>query len=194
MPRTSTDWSLLDDTALVLAVQRGEVRAFEPLLDRHLAHVHAYVALRLPVAHLVDEITHETFVSAFRMMNRFTAGTNLHGWLRTIAGNLVRKELGRYHREEANKLGYTAQREIELAMQEGEDNASQEAEALRGCLDSVPPNVKSLIELRYREELASDVIAEKLQRTATWVRVTLHRIREQLRDCIESRLGGPDHA
>lgn len=194
MPRNSIDWSLLDDTALVLAVQRGEVRAFEPLLDRHLSHVHALVALRLPVAHLVDEITHETFVSAFRMMDRFTAGTNLHGWLRTIAGNLVRKELGRYHREEANKLGYAEQREIELALTEDDENASREAEALRGCLDAVPPNLKSLLELRYRDDFTSYVIAEKLQKTAAWVRVTLHRVREQLRSCIESKLGGPDHA
>lgn len=194
MPRSSIDWSLLDDTALVLAVQRGEVKAFEPLVDRHLRHVHALVALRLPVAHLVDEITHETFVSAFRMMDRFTAGTNLHGWLRTIAGNLVRKELGRYHREESNKLGYAAQREIELAMSDDDDNASHEAEALRECLDAVPPHMRSLLDLRYRDDSTSEVIAEKLQRTAAWVRVTLHRVREQLRQCIESKLGGPDHA
>lgn len=194
MPRPFTDWSQLDDTALVLAVQRGEVRAFEPLVDRHLGHVHAHVALRLPVAHLVDEITHETFVSAFRMMDRFTAGTNLHGWLRTIAANLVRKELARYHREEHNKLDYAARREVELAMTEDDEDVSGEAEALRGCLDAVPPNLKSLLELRYRDEFTSDVIADKLQKTAAWVRVTLHRIREQLRRCIESRQGGPDHA
>lgn len=194
MPRTASDWSLLDDTALVLAVQRGEVRAFEPLVDRHLRHVHALVALRLPVPHLVDEITHETFVSAFHMMDRFTAGTNLHGWLRTIAGNLVRKELARYHREESNKLGYEALREIELAMGEDHENVSREAEALRECLDRVPANVRSLLDLRYRDDFTSEVIAGRLQKTAAWVRVTLHRVREQLRGCIETRLGGPDHA
>ncbi len=194
MPRPHTDWTLLDDTALVLAVQRGETRAFEPLVDRHLSHVHAFTALRLPVPHLVDEITHETFVSAFRMMDRFTAGTNLHGWLRTIAANLVRKELARYHREEAHKLGYAARHEIEQALHEDDENTSHEAEALRGCLETVPPNVRSLLELRYRDDFTSDAIAEKLQKTASWVRVTLHRIREQLRECIESKLGGPDHA
>lgn len=194
MRRNSIDWSQLDDTALVLAVQRGEARAFEPLVDRHLSHVHALVALRLPVPHLVDEITHETFVSAFRMMDRFAAGTNLHGWLRVIAGNLVRKELGRYHREEVNKLGYAMQREIELALTEDDENVSREAEALRCCLDAMSPKVRALLDLRYRDEFTSDVIAEKLRRTATWVRVTLHRVRGQLRDCVESKLGGPDHA
>ena len=193
---SATDWTQLDDTALVLAVQRGEVGAFEPLVDRHLPHVHALVALRLPVPHLVDEITHETFVSAFRMMERFQAGTNLHGWLRTIAGNLVRKELGRYGREQQKLLRFTQQREIDLAMTEDDESVSREAEALRGCLEQAPPNLRILIELKYRDDHKSEYIAAKLSKSAAWVRVTLHRVREQLRKCIDAKLnlGGTDHA
>jgi DNA-directed RNA polymerase specialized sigma24 family protein len=52
-----------DDAALVEAVQRGDAHAFELLVDHHLDHLHAFISLRLPVPHLVDEITHETFTS-----------------------------------------------------------------------------------------------------------------------------------
>ena len=54
-----------EDVALVEAVQGGNVQAFEPLVERHLDHLHAFVSLKLPVPHLADEITHETFVFAF---------------------------------------------------------------------------------------------------------------------------------
>ncbi len=194
MKRPSTDWTLLDDTALVQAVQAGEARAFEPLVDRHLAHVHSFVALRLPVAHLVDEITHETFVAAFRMMDRFTAGTNLHGWLRAIAANLVRKELDRFRREQSNKLGYSQRREIDLALAEEDELTSREAEALRECLEKVPPATRTLLDLKYHDGCKAEEIGARLQRSMAWVRTTLFRVREQLRGCIEAKLEGGSHA
>lgn len=194
MKQPTPDWTQQDDTALVQAVQSGEPRAFEPLVERHLEHVHAFVALRLPVAHLVDEITHETFVAAFRMMDRFTAGTNLHGWLRAIAANLVRAELNRFHREQANKLGYAQRREIHLALVEEDELTSHEAEALRECLERVPPAMRTLLNLKYHDGCKSEEIGERLQRSMAWVRTTLFRVREQLRACIESKLEGGSHA
>ena len=62
----SDDLTPRDDMVLVQAVQRGDPGAFRPLVDRHLAAIHAFVAVKLPVAHLVDELTHETFVFAYR--------------------------------------------------------------------------------------------------------------------------------
>src|SRR5262245_54643161 len=54
-----------DDALLVQRVQSGDLKSFESLLERHLEAIHAFVSLKLPVPHLVDEITHETFVFAF---------------------------------------------------------------------------------------------------------------------------------
>ena len=44
--------------------------------------------------------------------------------------------------------------------------------------------------MKYHEELESDAIAEQLKRSTAWVRTTLFRVREVLRDCIESRIAG----
>jgi RNA polymerase sigma-70 factor (ECF subfamily) len=194
MGSRDTDWPQLDDTALVQAVQRGEARAFEPLVDRHLAAIHAFVALKLPVAHLVDEITHETFVAAFRLLPEFNAGTNLRAWLRALAANLVRTELARFHREQTNKLGYAERREIELALAEADEFASREADALRECLEAVPEPMRALLEMKYRDGCTAEEIGGRLVRSLAWVRTTLFRLRQQLRECIESKLGGSSHA
>jgi len=93
-----------EDTQLVAAVQTGDIQAFEPLVERHLEAIHAFVALKLPVPHLVDELTHETFVFAFNRIMAFTPGTGFRGWLRAIAANKVRAEIERYSREERNRL------------------------------------------------------------------------------------------
>src|SRR5437016_2056482 len=111
-----------DEAALVRAVQGGDARAFEPLVDRHLDAVRGFVALRLPVAHLVSEIAHETFVFAYRHLDQFAAGTSFRAWLRAIAGNLIRAELQRYRREQTNQLGYARHRRLEETLAKDDTN------------------------------------------------------------------------
>ena len=67
---------LATEDALILKVQAGDLQAFEPLVDQHLPPVRAFIALRTPAAHLVDELAHETFVYAFRNIHAFGAGTS----------------------------------------------------------------------------------------------------------------------
>ena len=42
--------------------------------------------------------------------------------------------------------------------------------------------------LKYREESSTDEIAARLKRSLVWVRVSLFRVRAQLRECIEAKL------
>ena len=186
MVTTETNPNPVDDLTLVEAVQRGELHAFESLVDRHLDHVHAFISLKLPVPHLADELTHETFVFAFRHIHEFTAGTAVRSWLRAIAANKVRAEIERYCREEANKLNYAEHRLIEAALNEPDSQPSREVEALNECLEKVPPHLRELLTLKYHDEQSTANIARRLQRSLAWVRTTLCRLRQQLPECIES--------
>ncbi len=185
---TRRDNEPLDEEALVRAVQAGDTRAFGPLVDMHLDHLRAFIALKLPVAHLVNEIAHETFVFAYRNIGAFTAGTPLRAWLRAIAGNLVRAELQRYAREQANQLAYAKHRLLEQELDRSDAHAAAEMEFLRDCVEELPAPMKELIVLKYREELPTEEIAGRLQRTQTWVWQALFRLRQQLRQCIEGKL------
>lgn len=86
------------------AVRRGDSRAFEHLVDAHLDSLRAFIALRLPAPHLIDEIAHESFVFAYRRIEDFEPGTSFRAWLRAIATNLVRAEIQRYAREQAGRF------------------------------------------------------------------------------------------
>jgi len=177
-----------DDAALVCAVQDGDAAAFEPLVDRHLDHVRAVIALRLPVPHLVNEIAHETFVFAHRNIQSFTAGTSFRGWLRAIAGNLVRAELQRYRREQVNQLGYAKLVLLEQELEKSEAQDTAELATLRECVAELPTPMRELLALRYREELPVEQIANRLRRTQPWVWQVLFRLRQQLKACIEGKL------
>lgn len=178
------------EAALVRAVQAGDAAAFEPLVDAHLDSLRAFIALKLPVAHLVDELAHETFVFAFRNLARFTPGTSFRAWLRAIATNLIRAELQRFARERQNQLNYARARELEHGLMTGPGAAeTEEVEHLRACVDSLPPHLKELVELKYAQDQPVETIAVKLARTENAVWQALFRLRAQLRECVEGKLG-----
>lgn len=53
--------------------------------------------------------------------------------------------------------------------------------------------MRRLIDERYRLGRSNDELAARFERSAEWVRVTLFRVRKQLRDCIETKLSAlPD--
>lgn len=177
------------DAELVARVRGGEKDAFAPLVHRHLAAVRAFVAMKLPVAHLADEITHESFVFAFRNLDALNSTDSFRSWLRAIAWNLVRKELLRFAREQANLSRLEQAQLTDLAAGDPPGASNDEAMFLEECLASLPDTSRHLVQERYRRGLSNEELAAAMGRTAEWVRVTLFRIRAQLRDCITGKLG-----
>ncbi|MGC4017333.1 MAG: sigma-70 family RNA polymerase sigma factor [Luteolibacter sp.] len=182
----------LDDDSLVVRTLAGDLEAFGVLLRRELPGVRAFVALKLPVPHLIDEIAHETFVHAFHHLREFETGKPFRPWLRAIAGNLIRQELQRFARQRVN-LDKLEQARADHFLQRSELVDSDELIYLEECLGSLPEVSRVLVEERYRHARGSKEIAERCGRSDEWVRVTLYRIREQLRNCIEFKLRGGAH-
>jgi RNA polymerase sigma-70 factor, ECF subfamily len=190
MCSTTSHYELLDEEDLILRVKAGDVDAFEPLVDRYLANVRAFLALRAPAVHLVDELAHETFVYAFRNIGDFTAGTSLLHWLRAIAGNLLRAETQRFSREQANQSRFAEAQRLDPSSGESLPGDSDEAELLRQCVEELPGTMRALVSLKYRQEQSSEQIAQELKRSTAWVWTMLFRVRQQLKACIQRKLGG----
>jgi RNA polymerase sigma-70 factor, ECF subfamily len=176
------------DAEFLRSVQAGELEAFAPLVRRHLPTLRAFVALKLPVPHLADEIAHETFVFAFRHIAEFDCRHPFRPWLRAIAWNLVRKELLRFAREQVNLSRFEQAQLTEWSRKAGDATARDEAIYLEECLEQLPASARRLVEERYRRGLTSEELASAFGRSVEWVRVTLFRVRKQLRGCIEIKL------
>ncbi|MSR64507.1 MAG: sigma-70 family RNA polymerase sigma factor [Verrucomicrobiae bacterium] len=183
----SENHSLSEDES-VRAVQGGNPRAFEPLVDAHIQHIRAFVALKAPVSHLVDEITHEAFVYAFRNIQKFKAGTSFRAWLRAIASNLLRAEIQRFAREEANRTRLAEWKHWETSLDTASKHEGREVDFLEQCIEQVPSPMRALLQLKYHDDLSTEEIAQKQNRTLEWVRVSLFRVRQQLKQCIEGKL------
>ena len=176
------------DEALIDAAQRGEESAFAQLVRRHLPAVSAFIAMKLPVAHLADELTHETFVFAFRNLAGFELQTSFRAWLRAIGHNLVRRELLRFAREQQNLSRLEQAQWADLAQAADRSGVRDEAVFLEECLGRLPEAMQRLVQDRYHTGHSNEEIAAAWQRTSEWVRVTLLRVRRQLRECIGQKM------
>jgi RNA polymerase sigma-70 factor (ECF subfamily) len=182
------------DAELVARTQASEVEEFAVLVRRHLPMVRAFVALRIPIANVADEITHETFVFAFRNISKCDPQKSFRSWLQAIAWNLIRAELQRFAREQKNLSKFEQAQLAGLDRGTQNESAPDEAIFLEECLSHLSADIRHLIEERYRRGLSNEELGAALGRTTEWVRVTLFRIRKQLRGCIEGKIVRSRHA
>jgi RNA polymerase sigma-70 factor len=193
MMAIESNYSEAADGELLKRVQAGEVEAFAPLVSRHLPTLRAFIAMKLPVPHLADEVAHEAFVFAFRHLQDFDARNSFRAWLRAIAWNLVRAELLRFAREQVNLSRFEQAQLAQLTADSQTATACDEALFLEECLAALPAGTRRLIEQRYHEGLTPDEIASLLGRSGEWARITLFRVRQQLRECVEHKLTKAAH-
>jgi len=90
LPRTE----LPPDAELITAWQGGDEQAAAELVERHARPLARYLAgAGAPEAEL-DDLVQETFIRAFRSVDRFRGHCQFRTWLLTIGGNVL-KDFGR---------------------------------------------------------------------------------------------------
>lgn len=65
---------------------------------------------------------------------------------------------------------------------------SDRSEALESCIERLASHAQQIVRLRYFEEMNADQIAKQLGGNGASIRVTLQRVREQLRTCIDRQI------
>lgn len=75
----------LTDVQVVLTVRNGDVDAFEVIVDRHYAALTRHLIYRLGDRELAVELVQDTFLDAFRHLDRFDGRGPFAAWLFGIA-------------------------------------------------------------------------------------------------------------
>lgn len=138
----------------------------------------------------VDDLAQEAFLVAWRERNSFDQQQDYGKWLRGIARNLIRNELRKQGRHK--RLLYKGLTELLLSATEPESVVESWADGrvpiLRDCVEKLAPKSRKLIAGRYSDGWKAPDLADHLGMTAAAVRKALMRIREQLKQCIESQM------
>ena len=148
----------------------------------------AYILTLVPNLADADDVLQETNAVLLRKREEFQAGTSLAAWACQVAYLEIlacRKRQARW-RHALNNDDLLAQLSSEATAKfEAVDNRLA---ALEICLQKLPAADRDLVRMRYRQELSSQGMADRLARTAESVRRHLYRIRVALLRCIERQI------
>lgn len=151
------------------------------IYKEYFATVNKYLFCLTHNNELSEELTQETFYRAVKKINSFKGTCKLSVWLCQIAKNLWYDELKR------NKK-FVNLKDNELfsleALENIEDNfiTSEDKMNLYKNIKKLDKEIQKVIYLRITEELTFKEIADILNKTESWVRVSFYRGKQKLKE------------
>jgi RNA polymerase sigma-70 factor (ECF subfamily) len=170
------------------AWQGGDRRAFEDLVALTHDQLRVYVAAFCESSELVDEVLQRTFITCFRRIDTFAHRGAFVAWLKAIARNHLLmhwRERQRFARL-SDDIAESTLAEDGLADLEAHEDAARDSRRLAKCLERLPSRARNLIDRRYRLQRPLSEMAQHFKQPIQHLSVTLHRIRQSLRRCMES--------
>ncbi|WP_404368841.1 RNA polymerase sigma factor RpoE [Marinobacter sp.] len=180
------------DLQLVRKVQRGEKAAFDLLVIKYQSRVAAIISRYVYDSQEVMDLTQETFVKAYRAIDRFRGDSAFYTWLYRIAVNTAKNFLeARSRRPQGSADSFDAEN-----FEDGgrlRDNATPERllqrdqlqAALQEALAALPEELRSAFLLREYDGLSYEDIATILDCPIGTVRSRIFRAR----DSVDRQLG-----
>ncbi|MCX4582982.1 RNA polymerase sigma factor [Streptomyces sp. NBC_01481] len=172
-----------DGDAAVIAGSLERPELFAELYNRYAPDIHRYVARRLGDG-AADDITSDTFLSAFRTRSRYDLGReHARPWLYGIAANLI----GKQRRTEVRALKALARTGHDPVTESWVDHADDRVTAqavhvpLAGALAGLSTGDRHVLLLVAWADLGYQEVAEALSIPVGTVRSRLNRARKKVR-------------
>jgi len=158
---------------------------------RIAGHRRSLVAYAYACGHdldLAEDLAQEAVVIALRERERYFAEADLGAWLIAIVRNLwFRERTRRGRRRHDSAALHDLASDLFTADDDGMD-WDGERRALAGCLASLPPGDRALIDGRFADDADYQTLAQRHARSLVWVKVRMHRLRTGLLDCVRRHL------
>jgi RNA polymerase sigma-70 factor (ECF subfamily) len=202
----STNEPADSDLRLVERTVAGDQRAYELLVIKYQRRIERLVGRMVRDVDLVQDITQETFLRAYRALHQFRGEAQFYTWLYRIAVNTAKKALVDLKRnpvitESALRGGgddddETSLLDRELTSDETPETvlAAQEiAAAVNAAMEALPEDLRQAVTLREIEGLSYEEIAAAMNCPIGTVRSRIFRAREaisaRVKPLLEKRSG-----
>lgn len=191
----SPDSSAADeDIPLMLRVKKGDLDAFQTLVERYQYRVIGTVAKMLGSEDEAEDIAQQVFLRVWKSAGSYKPQAKFNTWLMTITRNLVFNEIRRRSRHPTTSL----EEELEWGVRQYQDDTApspseqMQKEELQNAIDAaitaLPEQQRMAVVLRRYDELSYDEIAAILSTSVSSVKSLLFRARGQLRDQLKKYL------
>ncbi|MEG9298630.1 RNA polymerase sigma factor SigW [Mangrovibacillus sp. Mu-81] len=175
-------------------VLKGDQSAFAELVELYKDKVFQICYRMLGNRHEAEDISQEAFIRAYVNIETFNQKRKFSTWLFRIATNLcidrIRKKKPDYYldAEVAGTDGLTMYSQVaaDVKMPEDEVENMELQETIQKEISKLPEKYRSVIVLKYIEELPLQEISEILDMPLGTVKTRVHRGREALRKQLKS--------
>lgn len=128
-----------------------------------------------------EDLTQEVFLKAFQAFASFDGGRSFAPWIFRIAHN----HLVNHYRGQRSTIPLDEAPELPAPNRIDVEHRMEWERTLR-CMDTLPPDDRDLLLLRYVDQLSHDEIAAVVGKRTVAVRVAVHRATRRLRSLAET--------
>jgi RNA polymerase sigma-70 factor, ECF subfamily len=165
---------------LVIAAQRGDMKAFGQLYALYSRMVHGALLSRVPPAD-AEDMVQEVFMLALRKLKALKNPDSFGGWLLAI----TRNRASDFHRDRTESVELTEGH----GQRQPKTQALLLAEAVLKIIQELPEAYRDTLVFRLVEGMTGPEIAERTGLSHGSVRVNLHRGMELLRQALRKEAG-----
>ncbi|NBW50481.1 MAG: RNA polymerase sigma factor RpoE [Betaproteobacteria bacterium] len=179
------DWPLVERTIA------GDQRAYGLLVLKYQRRVQRLVGRMVRDVDLVEDITQETFIRAYRALHQFRGDAQFYTWLYRIAVNTAKKALLELKRDRTISESFFARdEEYETSVRQNEPSndetpesvlaAKEIAGVVNSAMDELPEELRQAVVLREIEGLSYEEISLAMACPIGTVRSRIFRAREAI--------------
>jgi RNA polymerase sigma-70 factor (ECF subfamily) len=170
-----------DERALVQQALRGDEKAFAGLVAAFQGPVYnlCYRLLGTPME--AEEAAQETFLRAYRRLHTYNPEQKLSSWILAVAAHYCIDRLRR-RRLTSTPIDEAQSPHLDGALQAPEESLlrREREREIQDLLARLPESYRTVIVLRYWQDLSYEEMAEMLGTTESAIKSKLHRARELL--------------
>ena len=174
-----------EEASWVARAKAGDQAAFAELFARYERRIYAFVYRMMGNPDDAFDLTQETFLKAFRALDRTDAELNVNAWLHRIASNACMDVLRR--RQRLRWLPWDGARHERASSQREDDPedtllGDETQRAVARVLQAMSPRNRQAMILREYEGLSYQEIAAVVGLSLPAVKSLLFRARQEFRD------------
>jgi RNA polymerase sigma-70 factor, ECF subfamily len=167
-----------DDAELVKRTTRGDLSAFERLVDRHRPVV-IRVAGRIVGSDEAEDVSQDAFLRAFHRLDHFRGDAPFRSWLLRITHNAALDHLGRRRAEPVDPETLDSAEPSTARPPADRLEVRERIERLERKLRGLTPQHRVVLVLRDAEGLTYEEIADITDTPLGSVKARLHRARRE---------------
>jgi len=167
---------------------------FLPLFLAAQSDLRAFIGATVRDRALREDVFQEVAMVLWRSFDRYDASRSFGAWARGVAARKILED----RRVRARLPDYCTLETLEVLsesfeMQEAQSGWAEREQALAYCLELLPERSAKVMSAKYGRGEAAEQIAGDMGLTLEAVYQALSRVRKQLRECVQRRLGMPIH-